>query len=293
LLQYWAWRAASAILRRLPARAAYALADACGRVAFACWPRARLATQRNFRRVLPELPACERRSVARRSLQLYCRYLADFARLPADDRVGIMRLCEPGVAFEQLRCAAAGRGAIIVPMHFGNWDIGAAAAVADGFQLTAVGDRFGDSRLDDAVFGARERLGMRIVAAGSPSPALLRPLRRGGLLALLIDRPTPGTGITVPFFGKPVEVPSGPARLALRTGAAVVPCAFPRLDAASARVGVLADFSIDTRSTGDREADVRRIPVAIMAAHERYIRCYPEQWYLFREMWPATVDPRQ
>jgi KDO2-lipid IV(A) lauroyltransferase len=214
----------------------------------------------------------------------------DFARLPGNPPGQLAVLCEPGDAFHRLRCLAAGRGAIIVPMHFGNWDTGAAAATAAGFDLTVVGDRFGDRRLDDAVFGARERLGMKVVPSDRLGPAMLRTLRRGGLLALLIDRPTPGSGISVPFFGEPVDVPSGPARLALRTGAAIVPVAFPRLQRNGPRVGVIAGFDIDTCPSGDSpdHDDVHRITAALMAAHESYIRRYPEQWYMFREMWPPA-----
>jgi KDO2-lipid IV(A) lauroyltransferase len=282
----------SAMVRRLPLGAAYALADACGAIGFGLSTRLRRNTQRNFRIVLPEAGARERRTIARRSVQGYCRYLVDFARLQDLERGEIARQCKAGKAFERLRCEAAGRGAIVVPMHFGNWDAGAAAAVVEGFEVTAAADRFGDARLDDAVFGARERLGIRIVDASRASPAMVRTLRKGGLLALLIDRPSPGSGVTVPFFGQPTDVPAGPARLALRTGAAIVPAAFPRTRTDSPAVDVLADFCIDASGTGNREADVARITSDVMAAHERYIRRYPEQWYMFREMWPAAGDGR-
>jgi KDO2-lipid IV(A) lauroyltransferase len=212
--------------------------------------------------------------------------MVEFARLPKLDEQERERICREEAPFEQLREIARARGAIIVPMHFGNWDAGAAAAATRGFELAVVADRFGDSRLDDLVFGARERLGMRIVPAGRPSPSLARTLKRGNLVALLVDRPVPGTGVAVRFFGEEVEVPRGPARLALRTGAALVPVAFPRLDKHSLRVGVLADFAVRVEQTGDGAVDEARLTAAVMASHERFIRCYPEQWYMFREMWP-------
>jgi KDO2-lipid IV(A) lauroyltransferase len=283
---YWAWRIAVFVLRALPARLGYVLADACGWIAFEAWPRGRRNTLRNFRRVEDDGTAAERRRLARASLQGYCRYLVEFARLPKLEPGERERMCREVEPFERLREVARGRGAIIVPMHFGNWDAGAVAAITRGFELAVVADRFGDSRLDDLVFGARERLGMRIVPAGRPSPSIARTLRRGGLVALLIDRPELGTGVIVPFFGADVEVPRGPARLALRTDAALVPVAFPRLGKGSPEVGVLADFSIRVERTGDGEVDETRLTAALMASHERFIRCYPEQWYMFREMWP-------
>lgn len=244
----------------------------------------------NFHRVLPEASRADVRDVARASLVNYCRYLVDFARLPVAGPDEVRAGCRDEGAFEQLRCQLEQRpGAIIVPMHFGSWDLGAAAAVAAGFDVTVVGDRFNDARLDDLVFGARERLGMKVVAADKLGLGLLRPLRTGGLLALLLDRPLAGDGVEAPFFGEIVEVPGGPARLALRTGAALVPVAFPRVSPGSAVVRVLADFSIDTRASGDLEVDVARLTAAVMAVHESYIRCYPDQWYMFREMWPRRA----
>jgi lauroyl/myristoyl acyltransferase len=283
-VQYLTWRLMSALLRRLPLRVAYAVAALCGSMAFFLVPRLRKTTTRNFQRVLPAASGDTVRATARASVVNYCRYLVDFAR--ASGRQPRLPACEAGDAFARLRCLTATRGAVIVPMHFGNWDAGAAAATKAGFPLTAVADRFNDPRLDREVFGARERLGMRIVPIDSAGPAIVRPLRKGGLLALLIDKPTPGDGVAVPFFGADTHVPSGPARLALLTGAAIVPVAFPRLAGRSDRIGVLADFGIDTCPTGDPEADVYRITAAVMAAHERYLRSYPDQWYMFREMWP-------
>jgi KDO2-lipid IV(A) lauroyltransferase len=172
-------------------------------------------------------------------------------------------------------------------MHFGNWDLGAAAASVRGYPLTVVAETFKDPRLDAMVVGARSRLGMRVLKMEKTAPSLVRSLHRNGLLALLIDRPTPGDGVKVHFFGEEVEVPSGPARLALRTGAAVVPVAFARTKARHPDVVTLTDFTVCAEPTGNESQDVHSLTQQIMSAHERFIRTYPEQWYMFREMWPA------
>lgn len=283
-MQYLLWVVLTSFLRRTPPAVAYAFASFCGRLAFACMPRLRQTTLGNYRRVLPGASPGLRRTVARQSVENYCQYLVDFARMTGRAEQLEYRA---GDAFERLRCITRQRGAVIVPMHFGNWDAGAAAAIREGFPLTVVGDLFGDPRLDRAVFGARERLGLRVLPSNQLGPSLLRPLRERGLVALLLDKPSPGTGVRVPFFGECVEVPGGPARIALATGAAIVPVAFPRVARGHRAIRVLADFSIETTPTGDREADIRRITAAVMAAHERFIRAYPEQWYMFREMWPV------
>ncbi|MBI2767841.1 MAG: lysophospholipid acyltransferase family protein [Chloroflexi bacterium] len=285
-MQYRAWQAASAILRRLPRRVAYAIAAAIGAAAFYVWPRGRRATLHNFARVLPGAPPGELRRVARSSLVNYCRYLADFIRFPAFSRAELIAGCRGDASFAGLDCALdRGKGAIIVCMHFGNWDFGAGAAAARGYPVTVIAETFRDARLNETVVGARRRLGMKVVAMERTAPSILRSLKSNGLLALLIDRPVPGEGVRAEFFGEEIEVPAGPARLALRSGAAVIPAAFARAGR-SGHVNVLTDFGVQPVCTGDEDADVRSLTQAILHAHERFIRAHPDQWYMFREMWP-------
>lgn len=289
-IQYGAWKVASAVVRRMPERLSYAVAFALGSVAYYCWPRARKAMRGNYRRVLPGASRRERDRVARRSLVNYCTYLADFIRFPSIPPGRLIDEVEGESRFDALsRVLERGKGAVIVCMHFGNWDLGAGAAAARGYPLTVVAETFADPRLDAMVMGARTRLGMKIVKMEKAGPSLFRALKANGLLALLIDRPTPGDGVKVTFFGEEVEVPAGPARLALRTGATVVPTAFARIDPHRPEVTTLCDFELVTERTGDDQADIQRLTQAIMHAHERFIRQYPDQWYMFRPMWPARA----
>lgn len=243
----------------------------------------------NYRRVFPAHTKGALNAVARHSLVNYCKYLADFVRFPSQKPAALIRTVQGEARFQALdRVLEAGNGAVIVCMHFGNWDLGAGAAAARGYPLTVVAETFEDPRLDAMVVGARERLGMNLVRLEKAGPSLLRALKQNGLLALLIDRPTPADGVRVTFFGEEVEVPAGPARLALRTGAAVIPTAFARIEAGRPDVTTLCDFDITLPSTGDVERDVTTVTQAIMSAHERFIRAYPDQWYMFRPLWAGA-----
>lgn len=288
-VQYGAWRAVSAVVERMPAQAAYALATGIGTTGYYLWPRARRAMHSNYSRVLPGVPKTERHRVARRSLVNYCKYLVDFIRFPKLTPTAIVEAVEGAEEFASLdRALNCGRGAVVVCMHFGNWDLGAGAAAARGYPLTVVAESFADDRLDAMVAGSRERLGMRLVKMDKAGPSLLRALKANGLLALLIDRAVPGDGVRVTFFDEEVEVPAGPARLALRTGAAVVAAAFVRSHPNRQEVKAHCDFSIRPQKTGDRDCDIQLLTQAIMSAHERFIRQYPDQWYMFRPMWESA-----
>lgn len=288
-IQFRAWQFASAVLTRLPVRAGYALATAIGTVGYYLWPRGRKAMHRNYSRVLPGASRDEIRAIARRSLVNYCCYLVDFIRFPALSPGEIIAAVGSPERFQDLdRALAGGKGAVIVCLHLGNWDLGAGAVAARGYPATVVAETFADPRLDEMVVGARRRLGMRVLKMEHAGPSLIRTLRQNGLLALLIDRPLNGEGVAVRFFGAPVEVPAGPARLALRTGAAVVVVAFPRIASGGLAVETLTDFAI-TAPTSRGSEEVVLLTQRIMEAAERFIRQHPDQWYMFREMWPRKL----
>lgn len=295
-MQYRLWQLVIALARRLPLRANYAIAALAGAAGYYLWLRGRRAMLANFRHVLPGASAADLRRVARRSLANYCRYLSDFVRFPTLTPDELVSAVHGNDSFAALDAALArGKGAIIVSMHFGNWDLGAGAAAARGYHLTVVAETFRDRRLDQLVVQARERLGMKVVKMEKAGPSLLRALKHNGLLALLIDRPTPGDGVKIRFFGEEVEVPAGPARLALRSGAAVIPTAFVRARPNAPDVRALTDFSICFEPVGDESRDIQALTQAIMESYERFIRDHPEQWYMFRELWPrkARTAPGQ
>ena len=273
----------------LPLPVLCAVAGLVGSVLYYCWPDARQTMARNYERVLPEATARERGRIARQSLANYLRYMVEFAasgNLSPAERLAV-GVETPG--FEGLdRGLARGRGAVVAPMHFGNWDLGATIAAVRGYSLTVVGETFGDPRLDDLVVRGREALGVRLVKMERVGPSLVRSLRRNEMVATLIDRPLSEGGVRVRFFGEEVEVPAGPARLALHTGAAVGAVAFPRRG--PGRIDVLSNFDLDFDPTGENERDVQALTQAIMTAHEAFIRRYPEQWYMFREFWEAPTS---
>lgn len=286
-MQYRAWRLVTLVAGRLPLRVSYFIAQVAGTAGFYFWPRGRRALLRNYSRVLHGHSRSEIRRAARASLVNYCRYLADFVRFPSLTPQQLQARCHGESSFAALdEALERGKGAIIVCMHFGNWDLGAGAAAARGYPLTVVAETFDDARLDEMVVGARQRLGMSVVRMEKAGPSLIRALRQNGLLALLIDRPMPGEGVPVQFFGETIHVPAGPARLALRTGAKVIPTAFARRSPFGDEVETLTDFSLEFERTGDDDADVRELTQQIVSVHERFIREHPEQWYMFREMWP-------
>jgi KDO2-lipid IV(A) lauroyltransferase len=284
VILYWGVRLAG-LARWMPLRAAYFLGDVIATLLWWFWRGPRTIAINNMLRVTGDAAAARR--AARYSFLNYSRYVVDFLRGPKirpEDVISKVRYNhwdDFGRAFDD------GRGVIVILMHFGNWDMGGAVLAARGYPLNVIADTFGNDRANDIIVKARQVRGMRVIPADRAAIGIVRAMRRNEVLAILIDTPMAGGGVEVKFFGERTMVPAGPARIALRTGARVIPVALPRASGTSDQIIAMADLDVRLPNSGDPERDVQLLTQRIFAAHERFIRAYPDQWYIFRRMWPA------
>ncbi|MPZ99785.1 MAG: hypothetical protein GEU80_10710 [Dehalococcoidia bacterium] len=286
MLLYWAFRAASALARLAPVRLSYALARMTGTLAYYAWPGGRRRCVDNMRRPARGDERLARR-YARRSFANYAVYLVDFLRFMGtspEELNARVHFHEWDRVEEQRR----GNGIVFVTMHFGNWDLGAAALAMYGVPVAAVADTFPNQRVNDLVLSSREHLGMTIIPADRMGPGILRALRRNDVVATLIDIPFSSGGVEVEFFGGTIAVSEGPARIALRAGSSVIVATLPRLGPWSETVG--ADISpVAYEPTGDNEHDVKALTQAVFSHLEQLVLRHPDQWYIFRHLWPADA----
>lgn len=282
---YLLWRVMSFLGQHLPLRLAYLIASILGDCAYVAWRQGRQSARANMARVLHNADPRAVSRAARYSFRNYLKYLVDFMRFP---RLTSQEVRER-VLYDEWhhldRALERGKGVILVTAHFGNWDLGAAAVAARGYKLNVIAESFRYRPLNDEIQGARAKLGMNVIPLERAGTSMIRALRRNELLALLIDRPAPDNGVTVPFFGEPVCVPAGPARLALRTGAKVIPVVLARAKGFSDRVLGILDPTIDFEPTGDEARDIASLTSRIMASLERMMARHPDQWYMFRRLW--------
>ena len=216
------WR----LVRLLPervARAAFALvADAVHRRDGRGVRRLRA----NLARVRPGLPEADLDALTRRAVRSYLRYWCESFRLPSWPRADLVRRTRT-VREDLVRDALAlGRGAVVPLPHMANWDWAGAWACAEVAPLWTVAERLRPERLYDEFVAYRETLGMHILplTGGDASfPQLERWVSDGGLVCLLADRDLSRTSVQVQLCGVPARMPRGPALLARRTGAPLVP----------------------------------------------------------------------
>jgi KDO2-lipid IV(A) lauroyltransferase len=287
---YWLFRLSILLTRPLPLRMGYWVAE---RVALLCYwvifPRHRKALNANLAHVLQSNDARFVDSVARKSFRNFGKYVIDVVHFPSITREEVLRRLRFD-QWEQLdEAAKSGRGVIVATIHFGNWDFGAAAVAALGYPISAIAETFPYHRMNDLMQGSRRKLGMTVIGHDRMGPTVFKALRRGEILAMLVDVSSEETGIRVDFFGAPALVSPAPARIALRTNAWVVPAVVLRGPDDDVVIRPIIDFGLrDFTPTGDTQRDVHELTRQIMASLEKVIRAYPDQWFIFRRMWNQT-----
>jgi KDO2-lipid IV(A) lauroyltransferase len=278
------------LMRPLPLRFAYRVA---GWVALACYstvfPRHRRALRENLGRVMPDADGATIEQVARRSFRQFGKYVVDFIHYPVMAPGEVKRRLRFDQWDELREVGASPRGSIIVTLHYGTWDLGGAALAALGHKINVIAETFRYAPMNELVQGSRARLGMRVIGHERAGAQALRALRRGEMLAMLIDvTDEVSGGIRVDFFGAPALVSSAPARVALRTGAWVVPSIVVRGPDDDLDIRPFIDTSLrDYAPTGDEDRDVRDLTALILRSLEARIRERPDQWFVFQPMWDA------
>jgi KDO2-lipid IV(A) lauroyltransferase len=173
---------------------------------------------------------------------------------------------------------ASGKGVVALTAHTSNWDLLAAYFIRMGIPITTVGRQAKKAFLQPALEELRNRYGVRVIwrSDGDGVKQMIGILKKGGVVAALIDQDTKVNSAHVPFFGFPAYTPSGLAALAKRYGAIIaVPLIF-REESGRYRI---------TIEQIDGSLSVEEILARYSAILERSIREHPEQWVWFHKRW--------
>ena len=281
------------VAQRIPARLGYPACDRLGDLLWLANRPARRAVAANLRRVIGS-PGRRHRHAVRDAFRQGIRAYYDTLRLPALSCAELIDLV-PLQGREHLDAAlAAGRGAILVGAHLSGTPLGGPGVAVRGYPVHVVVEPVDPPALLDLFVRVRSVYGVRAVPLGPRLvPDLLAALRRNEVVALIVDRdvPLPGGGgssvAIVPFFGAPARMPVGPALLAMRSGAPVLPALAVRR--ADDRVVGIIEPPISLAPRGDRRADVAAMTEAVAARLEYYIGRHPEQWAVFQPVWGEDV----
>ncbi|MEP7131727.1 MAG: lysophospholipid acyltransferase family protein [Acidobacteriota bacterium] len=281
--------------RHFPRRIAYPMARAFGGTYFRLRPKYLAAIRSNLEIILgqdasPEKVARLADEMVRGHSSAWLDFLHFATRPPAESA----RLVESVEGFSRLVAGrAAGKGVLLLTAHVGNWEVGGLmlAEVKQPIHVVLVPDIF------PGVEKERRRLHNRagvteipIDRSFGPTLAVLRALEQNAIVAMQGDRDFNNTGISVPFFGRDAFFPRGPFRVAMATGATVLPAFILRTD--DGRYRAIIEEPLPIVRGPDRDASLRENLARYVAILERYIRAHPEQWYCFYPFWddPSRKD---
>jgi KDO2-lipid IV(A) lauroyltransferase len=248
----------------------------------------RAQVERNLRRVHgPGFGGRELRRAVDATFESYARYWAESFRLPGTSPAAL----DAGMTCEGLEHLEAGiaqgRGAILAIPHLGGWEwAGFWLSAVRKHPITVVVEALDPPEVFDWFIDLRESFGMNIVRLGPDAGSqVARALKANHVVCLLCDRDIGGGGIEVEFFGERTRLPGGPATLALRSGAPLIPVAV--YFRGSGHLGVCRP-AIPVERSGERlREDVTRITQAVAKELEALIRVQPEQWHLMQPNWPS------
>ena len=283
--EYWAVRALLGCLGAMPRGAARFLGGCIGLAAWALQPRLRRVGLRNLALAFPERSEAERRRILRASLKALGWQLAEFAQMSRYSAAQAQTFIRYQGLEHYLAARAHGNGVFVLTAHLGAWELSSFFHSLMGYPMSVVIRRLDHARVDALVNGIRTLHGNRVLHKDDFARGLLKAIHGGETVGILMDtNMTPPQGVFVPFFGKEACTAAGLARVALRSGAAVLP-GFLLWEAAERRYALQFGPELTLVRTGNAEEDAVANTALFTRTLEDYIRRYPEQWLWVHRRW--------
>lgn len=274
----------SVLVRYLPRKVSNFAASLVGSCYWLGSKKERLAVQKNLSQILA-LP--ERKCFFKSRLVSvhFAKYLTDFFLFPCINRDKFVKLVSLS-PFDQEKVKTIytqKKGIIVLTAHLGHWELGVAVMSFWGFPLNVIYLPHKDERIN-RLFLQNRSPQIRWIPVGKALSRGLRLLKQGEILATAGDLTFGEAGLKIDFLGKPAFFPSGPALLSVRTGAPILPAFIVRENQNQYRE--IVEEPIWPLKDRDRKDEIHRITKEFVKILEKYIRQYPEQWYIFQKFWP-------
>jgi KDO2-lipid IV(A) lauroyltransferase len=278
------------ILGLMPRPLSRAFAIAIAQVVYLLHFRLRQVGMRNLEMVFPEKTVAERRRILRGVFTSLGRQLAELCQFPRYTPENIDEVVVYDGLENYERAYAQGKGVLFLTAHFGGWELSAFAHSLHGHWLHIVMRPMDNEYLDRLLQQYRTMHGNKTVNKDDFVRGLLAAMKAGETVGILMDtNMTPPQGIFVDFFDIPACTASGLARIALRTGAAVVP-GFTIWDPALQKYRLRFDPALGLIRTGHLEADITANTQMFTKVIESYVRKYPDQWLWVHRRWKTRPE---
>jgi KDO2-lipid IV(A) lauroyltransferase len=269
----------------LPRATARSLAAGIARVLLALRPKLRKTAEVNLKIAFPEW-SDERRGATIRAMVRNLGWMAaEFARFPKYSKENIEQIVVLDGHENFLEGQRRGKGVLYLTGHIGAWELSSFAHALYGYPLHYMARPVDNKKVNDLVNGYRCLSGNRPIFKNESARGMLKILKEAGTIGILADQNTmPDEAVFVDFFGKMASTTTGIARVALHTGAAVVP-GYAVWDQSLRKYRLRFEPPVELSRTGDTERDVFENTQKFTKVLEAIIRRYPEQWVWVHGRW--------
>ena len=284
-LEYWLVVVVARALGLMPRWLARSFAGMLAWAVYHLMSRLRRVGERNLSLALPDLSTHKRSTILRRLYRYLGWQLVEFCHMPHYTRENTAHHIRTEGLEHYLAAEALGNGVLVLTGHLGAWELSSFYHSLMGHPMGMVIRRLDNRRLDEFVNSTRCMHGNHVLHKDDFARGLLHAMHEGGTVGILMDtNMTPPQGEFVKFFGVIACTASGLARVALKTGAAVLPGFMlwePKEKKYVLHFGPHLHFS----RTGDNESDVMAATQQCNDVLESWIRRYPDQWLWIHRRW--------
>lgn len=284
----WFGRSVSWSLRNSPLWVRSFLGSCIGFLWFDFFRIRRQIVLENIARAFPHLTRAERVRLGRRSMHLFGRNIVDYCHLPfltKDNIDSLVTIENLELLDEALR---SGRGVMLLTLHLGHGDIACSALSLKGYPMFVVSKLFKTEWLNDMWFGMRRRTGTEFIPPRNSTFALLKALKRGGIVALPLDQFTgPPIGVRTKFFGIETGTAAGFALMAHRSQAKVLSVYTIRTAEGRHLLRFVRELPVPLKEGDDQSLiDVTQ---SFNDELEKFVRAHPEHWMWVHRRWKRFV----
>lgn len=289
-VEYWSVRMLVGAMRALPRGPARAGGAGIGRLAWTLLGGLRRTGLRNLQLAFPEKSGYEHRCILRTMYRNLGWQLAEFCKMPGYTAERASQFIRYEGLDHYLHARDKGKGVLVLTGHLGAWELSSFYHSLRGFPMSLVIRRLDNPRVDAFVNAIRCMHGNRVLHKDDFARGLLGAMHRGETVGILMDtNMTPPQGVFVPFFGVDACTGSGLARIAMHSGAAVLP-GFLLWEESERKYVLHFGKELELIRTGNTQADIIANTALFTAAIEDYVRRYPEQWLWVHRRWKTRPE---
>lgn len=283
-LVYWLVKTLINLSNFIPRRAWLKFCGGLGLIAYQFAAKTRVLTLKHLSLVFKEKNPAEVKQLARQMFKMLGKNAGEILRSTRVKTLADLEVFLKTNGLENYEAAhAKGKGVIFLTCHLGAFDLQITNMAMRGLNPNIIGTPLKDERLNDLLWNYRNMHGAIAIQRGKETFRMIKILKSGGSVALLIDQDTKVKSRFVDFFGMPAATPVGATVLAMKTGAAVVPTYIYLGDDGYQHMYILPE--IPMKLTGDDEVDMVYNTQILTNFIEKVIRQHPDQWVWMHERW--------